>query len=412
MSFTMNDLVQQDWFIKPSSRKIIDILTSQGKEARFIGGCVRDALVGREVSDIDIATQHVPEEVIKLCEAAEIKVLPTGIDHGTVTAMVEGQAYEITTLRADVETDGRHAVVAFSESWEEDARRRDFTFNALSLDGAGNLHDFCNGLDDLRTGRVRFIGEPVTRIREDYLRILRFFRFSAVFSKAPVDALALLACRQEAQGLSRLSGERIAKELLSLLITQRPAKWLNLMIRYDILQVIVPEVQSGPMLEMLCAFEDQPDALRRFGVLLPDQKEAVWQTARRLRLSKAQTNRLLAMRGNENKINPMMDEDTLRCFLYRNGAQASYDQLLLYWAEKDFSGLGPREQKILDLIAQWRAQPVRFPLQGKDLLEQGVEAGPKMGEMLQEIESWWCKQGCRADRDACIRQLRKNQSGE
>lgn len=406
----MRNVMDQDWFCDPISVRLLEILGTYGKPARYVGGCVRDALIGKAVHDIDIATPELPQTVLKLLKENAIKAIPTGIEHGTITAIIQGRSYEITTLRADILTDGRRAKVVFCEDWLEDAKRRDFTFNALSLDGEGTLYDPFDGQTDLRAGRVRFIGSAHERIAEDYLRLLRFFRFNAYYAKSGVDEEALQACCDMANGLNQLSGERVAQELLRLLEAPRPAKWINLMIRHDIIQKIIPDILRQSELEMLCAFEDHPDGMRRLACLLPACEEAIKNVAKRLRLSNQNYKRLRLARCTDMLLDPMKGQNHLRCFLYRNGTQAARDQLFLYWAEKGFSGIGPREQQVLSQIDDWQSAPVAFPLKGADLLEQGFQAGPRMGHRLKEIEFWWCENGCYGNKDDCLRELTRRQS--
>lgn len=406
----MFDIINQDWFCDPASRRVMNVLGARGRPARYVGGCVRDALLRKPINDIDIATPELPQTVLGLLKENEIKAIATGIEHGTVTAVCEGRSFEITTLRSDVSTDGRRATVAFCEDWLEDAKRRDFTFNAMSLDTDGTLYDPFDGQADLKAGRVRFIGCAQDRIREDYLRLLRFFRFNAYYGKTTIDPEGLQACEKLAEGLQQLSGERISQEFLRLLEAPRPAKWVNMMIRHDILQKIIPDVLPHPQLEMLCAFEDQPDGLRRLACLLPNNQDVMIAVAKRFRLSRAAEKRLRAARCTENLLDPMKGQDELRCFLYRNGAVAARDQLFLYWAEKGFSGIGPREQQVIALIDQWQADPVIFPIQGADLLACGFTAGPRMGVVLKEIEDWWCVGGCRAEKEDCLREAQHRQS--
>ncbi len=403
----MTDLSRQDWLRAEETQQVMTALQANAKEARFVGGCVRDALIGRTVHDIDIATVEHPEVVLKLLEVHGIKAIPTGIDHGTVTAVCGGKPFEITTLRADVETDGRRAVVAFTEDWLEDAQRRDFTFNAMSVDITGTLYDPFNGLDDLKAGRVRFVGRAEERIREDYLRILRFFRFNAHFGKGPVDQEALSACTDLAEGIKGLSGERIAQEFLRLLEAPRPAKWISIMKRAGVSPYILKDVQDVHNLEMLCAFEDAPDRIRRLAVLLPKKQDAVEEVCQHLRLSNKQKKRLLGARCADAFLIPSIDENGLRSFLFKHGAQRAEDHVFLYWAEKGFTGIGPKEQQLLDEIKAWRQAPVVFPLQGKDLLELGLMPGPELGRHLGDVQDWWCAGGCHADKAACLSYIKQ-----
>lgn len=394
----MINITSQDWFCDERSQKVMHVLASHGKEARFVGGCVRDALMGRAVHDIDIATPEKPQVVEKLLQENGIKTIPTGIEHGTITAVYDGHVFEITTLRSDVSTDGRRASVAFSEDWLEDAARRDFTFNALSVGLDGVVHDPFDGVADLQAGRVRFVGDPHQRIEEDYLRLLRFFRFSAYFSKAPMDGAALQACIELAPKLSELSGERITQELLKLLSSPRPAKWISLMQNFGIMSHVITGTQDSHALEMMCAFEDEPDGLRRLSILLNKDADTVELVIDRLKLSKKQSNRLKAARLYEGVISL----DNIFVQLYRFGAETVQDRLFIYWAEKQFSGLGLGEQSLLHEIVQWKANPKTFPLSGKDLLERGFTSGPEMGEVLGRVEEWWCENQCQPDHEACL----------
>lgn len=401
----MNELSSQSWFREETVRKVMAALAQNGQAARFVGGCVRDSLCGRPVHDIDIATPHPPQVVQHLLEAQGIKVIPTGIEHGTLSAVHNGKTFEITTLRSDISSDGRRAIVAFTQSWLEDAKRRDFTFNAMSLESDGTLHDPFNGRDDLAQGIVRFVGSARERIREDYLRLLRFFRFNAYYGKATPDAETLLACREEAHGLDQLSGERIATEMLRLLAAPHPAKWIRLMQRHHVLDHLIAQAQDPHALEMLCAFEEAPDALRRLAVLLPQGREAVMRLATRWRLSNVQKQRLLRARAPEEALRPTVSVAGLRGYLYRYGAEAARDQLFIYWAEKQFSGIGPQEQALLSEIDRWEKSPCPFPLSGRDLMARGYASGPELGQVLKSVEDWWCAQGCQADKAACLTYL-------
>ena len=395
---------------KPTQR-IMAALMARGKEARFVGGCVRDALARKPVHDIDIATQELPENTIKLLEAEGIKAVPTGLGHGTITAVCDDVVFEVTTLRSDVETDGRRAIVAFTEDWLVDAERRDFTFNAMSADIEGKLYDPFGGLEDLKAGRVRFVGKAEERIREDYLRILRFFRFNAYYGTARVDDEAISACKQLSEGIDTLSGERISQEFLRLLASPRPAKWISLMMKSGVLSHILPRVENLMHLEMLCAFENKPDSLRRLAVLLPPDQGEVTGVCKRFRMSNAQKRRLYGARCNEMFLIPSVDHNDLRAFLYLYGAETARDHVFLYWAEKGFTGIGPVEQKLLDEIDRWEQSPAEFPLQGKDLLELGYSEGPQLGRTLATAKDWWCEQGCEPDKDQCIAFIKQKNPG-
>lgn len=403
----MNEFKNQSWFCDPASQKVMEVLAKNRQEARFVGGCVRDSLCGRLVHDIDVATPERPETVLFLLEKNDIKAIPTGIDHGTITAICNGQQFEITTLRSDVSTDGRRATVAFTDDWLEDAKRRDFTFNALSVDRHGQLFDPFDGQKDLAQGRVRFVGNAQERIKEDYLRLLRFFRFHAYYGKGNPQADALQACRDLAEGLKSLSGERITQEMLKLLVAPHPEKWIRLMKDQGILSYLIPVSEDVQALEMMCALEDKPDPLRRLAVLLPADKDAVDQLAKRWHLSNKQKKRLQLARCTSDQLLPTDTREKLRSFLYRYGPVAACDQLLIYWAHKQLSGLGPKEQSILAEIEDWETKPQTFPLTGKDLLARGVSPGPYLGQVLKQVEDWWCETGCQADKNACLSYFNK-----
>ncbi|MDV7338421.1 CCA tRNA nucleotidyltransferase [Terasakiella sp. A23] len=396
------DISKQSWFQESASQRVMHALRQGGAEPRFVGGCVRDSLCGRTVHDIDIATTSLPEITLSLLEGQGIKAIPTGIEHGTITAVCEGRTFEITTLRSDVSTDGRRATVAFSDDWLEDAKRRDFTFNAMSVDINGDIYDPFDGVKDLRLGIVRFVGDAESRIREDYLRLLRFFRFTAFYGKGSPGRATLQVCSDLADGLDGLSGERISQEMLRLLAAPNPAKWVRLMVRGGILSHLISDAEDSHALEMMCAFEDKPDALRRLAILLPETPGAVEEVVKRWHLSNKQKDRLMAARANKENLIPTQPLEELRAFLYRYGAICARDQLFIYWAEKQFSGIGPAEQAVLSTIDAWEENPVKFPIKGQDLIEQGAVAGPELGQQLKQIENWWCEGGCQADKDACL----------
>ncbi|MGH6946921.1 MAG: CCA tRNA nucleotidyltransferase, partial [Kiloniellales bacterium] len=301
-------LPQQEWLTALETCALVAALTAGGDAVRFVGGCVRDAVAGRPVKDIDLATPSPPEQVTALLERAGIKAVPTGIEHGTVTAVVDHLPFEITTLRRDLETDGRRAKVAFTDDWAADAARRDFTMNALSCAPDGTLYDPFDGLADLRAGRVRFVGDPRARIEEDYLRLLRFFRFQAHYGHEP-PAPALLAVAMEmAPGLANLSGERLRQETLKLLEAPQPLPALEAMIACGVAAHYLPEVESADSLAAYLALEDAdaaPDPLLRLAALLPEGGAGA-TVARRLRLSRAETTRLIALTAPEAK--PLPDE--------------------------------------------------------------------------------------------------------
>ena len=382
------DPKQHPWMTAPETRAVFAALGSD--KARFVGGSVRNALIGRPVEDIDIATPIRPDEVTRLLEAAGIKAVPTGIDHGTVTAVVDGKHFEITTLRRDVETDGRHAVVAFSEEWAEDAERRDFTMNALYASIDGEVFDTAGGVEDLKAGRVRFACDAATRIREDYLRILRLFRFHAWYGRGELDSEALRAAAAEKAGLASLSGERIRKEMLRLLEAENPMPSLRAMAATGILAEIFPDAVLLQRLERLVAIDEgnffSPDPLLRLAVLLPDPTLAV-KIAERLRLSNAETARLIDVTGAQEKIVSYLSIKEVRKWLYRLGAARFKDRVFLRWAEDPKESNAIQWRALLALADAW--QRPKFPLTGESVKAAGVPEGPLIGRILGEVEEWW-----------------------
>ncbi|HET7594194.1 MAG TPA: CCA tRNA nucleotidyltransferase [Stellaceae bacterium] len=409
----------QPWMSEPATRAVLAALTAAGGDARFVGGCVRDALLGRAIVDIDIATPLLPEEVMRRLEAAQIKAVPTGLAHGTVTAVAPPRQFEITTLRRDVETFGRQARVQFTDDWAEDARRRDFTMNALFLDADGNLFDPVRGLGDLRAGHVRFVGDASTRIREDVLRLLRFYRFHAHYGRGVADAEARAACRALARLLPTLSGERVAAETLKLLAAPDPLSTLRMMAEDGVLAAFLPEARRLGRLAALIPLEPAPEPLRRLGALLDGGASAA-AVAERLRFSNEQRERLVAMLAPRWPVDLAGDERSQRRALYRLGGEVYRDLVLLRAAESGEEvcqvyaappgevrarGLAARAPELLAFADQWR--PPVFPLKGRDVAALGVPAGPEIGRLLAEVERWWEEGDFRADRKAVLAELKQ-----
>lgn len=344
--------------------------------ARYVGGAVRDTLLGLAVKDIDVATPLLPEEVIRRLDAAGIRNVPTGIEHGTVTAVLASGPVEITTLRRDVSTDGRRATVAFSHDWREDAARRDFTINALYADPAGGeISDWFGGLADLAARRVRFIGDARMRIREDHLRILRYFRFQARFGSQPADPEAEQACSELAAMLKGLSRERVGMETMNLLSLPDPAPTMARMAELGVLAVILPEAQVAPLAALVAEERRQgvsPDALRRLAALLPADVPLAEAVASRFRLSGAQKKRLATAAGRS------AGHEGARALAYRLGTESALDRLLL--AGQDIAPL-----------ADWTAP--EFPLRGGAIVARGVKAGPEVARLLREVETRWIAEG-------------------
>lgn len=413
----VGQLSPQPWMQAPETRAVIAALTAEGAEVRFAGGCVRDAVLGRPINDIDIATHEPPERVLELLAKAGIRAIPTGIAHGTVTAVVNHEHFEITTLRCDVETFGRHARVAFTDDWTEDAARRDLTINAMFATPDGMIYDPYDGLLDLGSGRVRFVGQAKLRIEEDVLRLLRFFRFHAYYGKPPANLEALLACRALAHRLPELSGERVCGELFKLLLAPDPAAVLLLMRGERVLEHVLPEAKAFGRLRVLTFLETRamvrqtvrPDPIRRLASVLVTDKAGAEAVAARLRLSNSESKRLVGLCDPQDWPIVGMDDLAARRMLYRLGAELFHDLTLIAWAgRKDLEARTPpgeseKWQHLLDLADGW--QPVSLPVKGQDLIERGVPRGPGIGALLERLERWWEEGDYRAGREEALAQL-------
>ena len=387
----------------PATRAVTEALSAEGATVRFVGGCVRDAVLGRNVKDVDIATADPPETVTRLLEAAGLKAVPTGIAHGTVTAVADGTPFEVTTLRHDVETDGRHATVVFTDDWVADAARRDFTLNALYCDADGTLYDPVGGIEDARRGRVRFVGDARARIEEDALRLLRFFRFHAHYGRGEADATALAACRELAPLLANLSGERLRDETLKLLAAPAPAPVVALMIEEGVLGHVLPEVAGVGALAGLCAIEgDAADPLRRLACLLRDGQGGTERTAERLRLSKVDTKRLAALATPAVAIAADDSVRVQRRALYRVGRALFVDLVTMAWAAAP--GDAGAIRAMLATAAAW--EDPALPVKGADVAALGVPVGPEVGRLLTAVEAWWQDGDYRADRAETLERLK------
>ncbi len=396
------------WLKAPETQKLIAALeAARAGGSRFVGGCVRNTLMGAEVDDIDIATQLTPPEIMAVANKAGFAAHPTGIEHGTVTVVVDHKPFEVTTLRRDVSTDGRRATVAFTESWAEDAERRDFRMNALYADAQGQIHDPTGGgLDDARAGRVIFIGDARTRIKEDYLRILRFFRFNAWYAKTPIDPQGLDACADLAAGLDTLSVERIWKETKKLLAAPDPRAAWEGMTAIEVRARALPELSNEPRLDTLCTLEADlmlpVDAMTRVAAALTDQ-EAARALARRLKLSNEERDRLVAALGDDVKITSYMSLREMRRAIYKLGNEAFRDRVMLAWAA---SG-GDKAQQWRALVAHGQMwKPPRLPLTGDEIMAAGVPAGPKVGLVMREVEDWWVDADFPDDKLSVIERLK------
>lgn len=378
------------WLKSGPTVRVLELLNGNGEEARVVGGAVRNALLKIPIGDIDVATTALPAEVIRRARAAGIKSVPTGIEHGTVTLVVDTQPFEVTTLREDAETFGRHARVAFGRDWVRDAERRDFTINGLSVDANRVVHDHVGGLADIEARRVRFIGDPEARIAEDYLRILRFFRFHAAYGAGEPDRAGYLACIGGRAGLATLSAERVRMEMLKLVIADGAAGAVVAMADGGLLQQILGGVAyTGPFAAMISAehlLGYKADAVRRLGALAVAVTEDARRIATRLRLSNAETRALDSM-GHRWWRLAGMDEATARRRLYRLGEAGYRDRLMLAWARG--GGLAPSSSwhELATLPDRWSAP--KFPLKAADFIARGIAEGPALGQVLGLAEGAW-----------------------
>jgi poly(A) polymerase len=359
--------------------------------ARLVGGAVRDALLGRQAADVDLATPDPPDAVTRALLAAGLKAVPTGLEHGTITAVSGHRGFEVTTLRRDVATDGRRAVVAFTNDWREDAARRDFSINAMSMTADGAVYDYFDGVADLRAGRVRFVGDAAQRIAEDFLRILRFFRFHARYGRGSPDGAALAAIAAAIPGIARLSAERVWSELKRILAAPDPLEAIALMQRLGVLDAVLPEGTEVDRLARLIARGAPADPILRLAALLDGDAEAL---AERLRFSVAERERLLALRV-PNVPPENANEAEWRRFLADTPKEVTIGRLWL-------AGYRPLSRQLVEAM-----QVPVFPLHGRDLRKTGMAPGPQMGAMLRDLRNWWLEGGCIADAAACRAELRR-----
>ncbi len=410
-----------EWLEDADLQRLLAALNAARGEARVAGGAVRNALLGEAVADVDIATTTLPEETIRRAEAAGFKAIPTGIEHGTVTVTAGGKGYEVTTLRADVETDGRRAKVVFGRDWKADAERRDFTINALYAEADGTIVDLVGGLADLENRTLRFIGDAEARIREDYLRILRFFRFFAWSGSGRPDAEGLKACARLNDGIDRLSAERVWAELRKLLSALDPSRALLWMRQAGVLTKALPESEKWGIdaIHGLVAAERDlgwaADALLRLEAMVPPDAERMRLLAERLRLSNAEAERLKEW-ASAPKIEPAMTESMLARQLYRNGRQPAIDRLKLSLASARARAVTDNDalveaggySRLLKFAEKWTAP--QFPLKGSDLQKIGVPNGPGMGKLLKRLEEEWIEADFRLGGDALLERAAKYHS--
>ena len=378
------------WLHEGPLPRLLAALNRDGEEARIVGGAVRNALIGQPVGEVDLATTALPEEVSRRVSAASFRVVPTGIEHGTVTAVADGHPFEITTLRKDVETFGRHAKVAFGRDWKADAQRRDFTMNALSASADGTVYDYVGGLADLQKRRVRFIGDAQTRIAEDYLRILRFFRFHASYGRGEPDPDGLAACIAGRAGLDQLSRERVRMELMKLVVAPHAAEAVVVMADSGLLITVlggVPDLGGfASMIKIEAALGLEPDPVRRLGALAVRVTEDALRLWQRLRLSNAEHDRLAYMANAWWRVAPGGDREG-RELLYRLGPERFVDRVLLAWLRSQAAATDSAWHALATLPQRWSA-PV-FPLKADDFLKRGIAKGPALGAALRAAEAAW-----------------------
>ncbi|HXV30900.1 MAG TPA: CCA tRNA nucleotidyltransferase [Sinorhizobium sp.] len=412
----MTSIAAEPWFQAPALRRVFELLNAGGGEVRVVGGAVRNSLLGLPAGDVDLATTWHPEEVTERAKAAGIKVVPTGIDHGTVTLVIDGTPYEVTTLREDVATDGRRADVAFGTGWKQDAERRDFTINALYANSEGEIFDYVGGLADIENRTLRFIGDAAARVAEDYLRILRFFRFFAHYGNGRPDADGLRACAQARAKLSTLSAERVWAEMKKLLAAEDPGRSLLWMRQAGVLGEVLPETEKWGIdaIPGLVAAEKifswTPEPLLRLAAIVPPDAKRLEAMAARLRLSKAE-GAYLTRFAEAPTIAATLADTALDRQLYRHGAEGVIARLKLSLAsarrksETDPAVLADTAafQRLLARAEKWQ-RPV-FPLSGADVMKAGVAPGPKVGALLAELENLWIERNFNLDRATLVTRL-------
>ena len=413
----MTSVADEAWFRDEALQRVLALLDADGGEGRVVGGAVRNSLLGLPVADIDIATTLLPEAVVERAGTARIKAVPTGIAHGTVTLVIDGKPFEITTLRHDVETDGRRARVAFSQDWQADAERRDLTINALYASADGEVVDLVGGLADLERRNIRFIGDAATRIAEDYLRILRFFRFFAYYGSGRPDADGLRACAAARSKISTLSAERVWSEMKKLLAAQDPGRALLWMRQIGILTEVLPETEKWGIdaIPGLVAAEQAlgwpPEPLLRLAAIVPPDAARLAKLAERLRLSKAEGTYLQTW-ATAPVVKDDISEAVFDRLLYRHDPTGIAVRLKLALAvarnkaEGDFEEMArvARLGKLLEHIAKWK-KPA-FPLNGADALAAGVSAGPRVGELLTKLEHEWLEGNFAMNRASLLARLK------
>ena len=384
------------WLKEPSLQRVFALVAEAGGEARVAGGAVRNALLGEPIGDIDIATTLPPQKIMEIFKAAGLSVHPTGIEHGTVTVVVDHKPYEITTLRRDVATDGRRAVVAFTDDWKEDALRRDFTINALFCDSTGKIHDYTNGYADIRRKRIIFVGAPTARIKEDNLRVLRFFRFLAAYEKMTADSVSLAACVRLKKGLLELSAERIAREMFKLLVGPKAVPILKLMAKHNVLKNIIPHSNEFRVIARL----PLDPLLRAFALAKkPEGLREAW------RLSNNQAKRIESLLQGT-ALAPKLHENEQRKLLYAMGPEAWGDVVHLSWAKSRAPLTDRAWLRMLNVPSRWVIPS--FPVTGRDLIDLGFPSGPDLGRELKRLEDYWIASDFKSTKHELLESIKGN----
>jgi poly(A) polymerase len=419
LSDTVNISDRANWLRSKPLQALFAALNRDGGEVRVVGGAVRNTLLGTKVSDVDLATTHLPEQTVRLAKEAGFKPVPTGIEHGTITVVVQGQPFEVTTLRKDIETNGRHAKVAFGTDWKTDAERRDFTINALYATADGDVIDYVGGLTDIETKTLRFIGDAEERIREDYLRILRFFRFFAWYGSGRPETDGLRASARLKDGLNQLSAERVWSELKKLLSAPDPSRAMLWMRQSGVLSAILPESEKWGidtihgLVRAEADLDWQVDALLRLESIVPPDAARMTELGKRLKMSNAERARLEAW-ARADAIKSETSEQALKKLIYRGSSQAVNDRIRLAYASARQEAAASDEamiraggySRLLDAVEKY--EPLVFPVTGGDLLSLGVEKGPGLGEALRDLETLWIDSGFSLDREALLDKLDRN----
>jgi len=406
------NIQSEPWFVSAGVQGVFQALLVPGHETRIVGGAIRNALMGEPVNDIDMATTLHPAEVIKQAVGLGLKAIPTGIDHGTITLIASGERIEVTTLRADVDTDGRHAEVKFGRDWLSDAARRDFTMNAIYCNASGEIFDPMGGVEDLKKRRVRFIGDAKKRVREDYLRILRFIRFHGAYAKGPIDEVGIRACLSERRGLAGLSRERIWAEFSKILMLNNASDTIQLMFDHGLLTQTLQGVPNLHRFKNLITIEDHldlpKDAIRRLGALTLFVSDDAQRLGTKFRLSQKETRRLSAMATAHPEISGKMDLKSAQKIIYRVGWTAFEDMLLLSQSAScsRIDNTCAELSKLHELSHQWT--PPIFPVTGSDVLKTGLNPGPQVGRLLNALEDEWVSEDFAPGRDALITRLKAN----